>query len=117
MHANSRKNRGGANSDFFKLFQEILHSMQQNVHQQNNYRGQQHSSGNSGRGDNVGGSRGNGISRKEAFEILGLQENAGEEEIRTAYKKLIMKNHPDSGGSSYLFRQISDAKKVLLGEK
>ena len=53
---------------------------------------------------------------KEAIEIFNLEQNYTEEEVRAAYKRLMQKNHPDSGGSNYLASQINQAKDILLGE-
>lgn len=38
--------------------------------------------------------------RKQACEILGVPECASEEEIKTAYKSLVKKYHPDTGNDS-----------------
>ena len=46
----------------------------------------------------------------EAYEILGIDKSASIEEIETAYKDLIRKNHPDNGGSEYLAKKINLAK-------
>ena len=54
------------------------------------------------------------MSRAEALKVLGLQEGASEEEIRAAHRRLIVQNHPDKGGTSYLASKINEAKDVLL---
>jgi len=56
------------------------------------------------------------MDRRQALEILGLDETASPEEIRQAHRRLMQKLHPDHGGSSFLAAQINRAKDVLLGQ-
>ena len=54
------------------------------------------------------------MSESEAREILGVSKNAKEEEIETAYKNLMKKIHPDSGGSDWMTKKLNAARDKLL---
>ncbi len=66
-----------------------------------------------GRGSS-GPPRASAMSRAEALTVLGLQEGATDEEVRTAHRRLILQMHPDKGGTNYLAAKINEAKDVLL---
>ena len=55
------------------------------------------------------------MTRDEALAILGLAIGATEDEIRAAHRRLILRVHPDAGGSADLAARINRAKDVLLG--
>lgn len=48
-----------------------------------------------------------------AYKTLGLKEGASAEEIKTAYRRLAMKHHPDRGGDPEEFKKIQSAYDYL----
>lgn len=55
-----------------------------------------------------------GMSRQEAYQILGVEPGASQQEIHQAWRRLIKGVHPDHGGSAFLTAKINAAKDVLL---
>jgi hypothetical protein len=55
-----------------------------------------------------------GMTRAEAYEVLGLPVGAGAEEIIRSHRALMKKFHPDHGGSTALAARVNQAKDVLM---
>ena len=53
------------------------------------------------------------MDRAEALSVLGLEEGAGQEAIDAAHRKMIVRAHPDQGGSAYLAAKVNEARDVL----
>ena len=55
-----------------------------------------------------------GMDRGEALAVLGLEGAPDDEAITAAHKRMIVRAHPDQGGSDYLAAKVNEAKQVLL---
>ncbi|EQC33778.1 DnaJ like subfamily A member 2 [Saprolegnia diclina VS20] len=63
-------------------------------------------------GHGQGAPRGN-VDNSKYYETLGVAKTASEAEIKKAFRKLALKNHPDKGGDPELFKDITVAYEVL----
>ena len=70
-----------------------------------------------GQGGFPGGGGGGGprgpVDNEEYYKILGVEKDATPAQIKKAYRKKAIKNHPDKGGDAELFKQISVAYDTL----
>ena len=57
------------------------------------------------------------MSMREASLILGVREMAEKQKIMQKHRQLMLLNHPDNGGSTYLATKINTAKEMLLRGK
>lgn len=65
------------------------------------------------RKEDTGSGFGN-MSRQEAYQILGVEPGASQQEIYQAWRRLIKGVHPDHGGSAFLTAKINAAKDLLM---
>ena len=56
------------------------------------------------------------MNRREAALILGIRESSPEEKIKEAHRRIMIANHPDAGGSSFIAAKVNEAKDMLLGK-
>ncbi|EEF46534.1 dnaJ protein homolog [Ricinus communis] len=47
------------------------------------------------------------------YEILGVSKNATQDDLKKAYKRAAIKNHPDKGGDPEKFKELAQAYEVL----
>merc|ERR1712232_856057 len=57
------------------------------------------------------------MTRIEAALILGVRESSSVKRIKESHRKILMLNHPDTGGSNYIASKINEAKELLLKGK
>ena len=57
--------------------------------------------------------------KKDYYEILGVDKNATNQEIKKAFRKLALKYHPDRAGKAgeEKFKEISEAYQILSDPK
>ncbi|GMK58947.1 hypothetical protein CspeluHIS016_0603890 [Cutaneotrichosporon spelunceum] len=53
------------------------------------------------------------MDRSEAMAILGLRDPLTVSKLKEAHHRLMLANHPDKNGSSYVAGKINEAKEVL----
>ena len=49
----------------------------------------------------------------DPYKILGVSNDADQDAIKKAYRKLQMQHHPDKGGDPEMSKKINDAYSVL----
>ena len=52
-------------------------------------------------------------SKRNYYEVLGVDKSASADEIKKAFRKLAQKHHPDAGGDEDTFKEINEAYEVL----
>ena len=52
----------------------------------------------------------------DPYKELGISYNATEKEIKSAYRKLAIKHHPDKGGDPEKFKQVAAAYETLTNK-
>ena len=57
------------------------------------------------------------MNKRDYYEVLGLKKDASEQDIKKAYRKLAKEHHPDKGGDSEKFKEISESYEVLSDKK
>ncbi|KAJ1678532.1 mitochondrial import inner membrane translocase subunit TIM14 [Spiromyces aspiralis] len=54
------------------------------------------------------------MNKHEAAAILGLKESQlTKEKVKKSHRRIMLRNHPDLGGSPYLATKINEAKEFL----
>src|SRR6056297_1527414 len=54
---------------------------------------------------------------KNYYDILGVDKDASQKEIKKAYRKLAHEHHPDKGGDEEKFKEVNEAYQVLSDSK
>ena len=54
-----------------------------------------------------------GMRPREAYDTLGLDPDASQDAIRSAYRERVKETHPDSGGDEETFKRVTEAYETL----
>ena len=73
--------------------------------------------GHAGAGPGAGGPRAGPGRDTEYYDTLGLSPGCSEAEIKRAYRKRALQEHPDKGGDPEKFKKINEAYAVLSDEQ
>ncbi len=57
------------------------------------------------------------VNTTRLYEVLGVEKSATPDQIKKAYRKLAVKNHPDKGGDEATFKEIQKAFDILGDER
>ena len=62
---------------------------------------------------------GSPMSKAEAVRILNIppQQAMDAEKVREVHRRLLLANHPDRNGSTFISMKINEAKETLMGKK
>lgn len=53
------------------------------------------------------------MTKRDYYEILGLDKGASEDEIKKAFRRIAVEHHPDRGGDEIKFKEANEAYEVL----
>ena len=57
------------------------------------------------------------LTKRDYYEVLGIEKDAGEQQIKTAYRKLAIKHHPDKNAGDKAaeekFKEAAEAYSIL----
>ncbi len=67
--------------------------------------------------DDLSSSNGGAMGKRDYYDVLGVARGASEAELKSAFRQLAMKHHPDrnpgDNGAEHLFKEINEAYEVL----
>ncbi len=107
---NKNNSNNNTNADYNSSDNHDYKSSYNNTKNNNNYNENYYSNG-----DNTG--QNNNRSDKNPYEILGIDKNATEQEIRAAYRKLVKQYHPDRvAGLGKEFQDLANKKFIEIKE-
>ena len=53
------------------------------------------------------------MSKRDYYEVLGVDKTASADELKKAFRRAAVEHHPDKGGDEAKFKELSEAYEVL----
>lgn len=111
----SGKFQGRSQKSQEDVLKEFFEQMRRQQQEHSHYQSHQHYTHNHHQDSFKSAPRG-GLSIEEAASLLGVKPDATPLLIKSAYRKLMLKHHPDKGGNAEFAAKLNTARDILMAQ-
>ena len=108
----SGKFQGRAQKSQEDVLKEFFEQMRSQKEQHSHYQSHHHYH----QQDSYKAASNGGMSIEEAAKLLGVKPDATSLVIKSAYRKLMLKHHPDKGGNAEFAAKLNTARDILMAQ-